>query len=217
MNTEKLKEIIFDDSYAYNELEAYEKEFGEEKANTKELRKAVKWYYDILQQKPSEMAMNFLKNLIDRKTFTPIYNNEGDWMPTDDPDICTHKRRVSVIRIKRKDGTYAYTDMDAVEMIDQNMKKVTDQRLINVVAYELSLVEFPYMFTGKVIVFVAMGRKAAKIVSLRTSQGTTAKIGKCYKFTEHSLEDITEEEFQKILAVEAGEDAIEAAKKNSQN
>ncbi len=217
INEEKLKEMIFEDSYAYNELESYKQEYGEDNPSVKELEKAVTWYYNIASDKPSDMALNFLKNLIERKTFTPIYDREEDWIPTEDlPDtVWSHKRRSSVVRIKKPEGEgYLYSDIDSFDVYDQDMHRV-DFAIAQKLSLGLNEIEFPYMFTGKNIMLVVLSGDVAKIVSLRTPHGNTISINKCVRIGD-GLEEITEEEFVREMAVNAGKEAI---KKNdtSQN
>lgn len=217
VNEERLKEMIFEDPYAYNELEAYKQELGAENVVTKELEKSVNWYYNIANDEPSDMALNFLRNLIERKSLTPIYDREEDWIPTNDlPDVVwTHKRRSSVVRVKRPDGEgYLYSDIDSFDIYDQDMHRV-DFAIAQKLSLGLNEIEFPYMFTGKNIMLVVLSGNVAKIVSLRTPHGNTISINKCVRIGD-GLEEITEEEFVREMALNAGKEAVEK-NKESQN
>lgn len=217
-NDEKLKEIIFADTYAQNEYEAYAKEYGEDAVTSKELKKAVDLYYSILSRDDvTDMQLMYLKSLIDRKTFTPLLDTEDSWECVEGRDnFKVHKRRPEVIKwTNQKTGETRCMDMGVLNILDQNVKKVRNLVIEYYAAMELSDVEFPYMFTGKMTLFAAVFTKVVKFVSLRTSRGTTVSINKCYAYTEDSIHEITEEEFVKEVALDAGTAAAEAIK--SQN
>lgn len=202
-NEEKLKEIIFEDSYAKNELEACEAQLGKDNPMVQELRKAVNYYYEILKDHPSEIAMKQLRSLIDRKTLTPIYNNEDDWIQAEyDSDISTHRRRPSVMRIKKKNGEYVYTDLESVNIVNQDKKVIKDARILSMLSFGLNSVDFPYMYYGKTWIFIILSDTVAKVVSIRTPEGKSINVNKCYELKDFN--EITEKQFYKIMSREAG-------------
>lgn len=156
------------------------------------------------------MTAGILKRLIDGEPLTAIEDTPEVWHEAyrDDGTItCQCKRRSTLFKDIKPDGTVEYRDIGSYFAVDINDPTVEyKSRLVGNVVHEIWPVTFPYWPNGRakvvcrdILIDKANGDFDTRIIYYAEKNGQRVEINRIWHETDEGFVEITAEELDKLI------------------